>query len=61
MKKLQDLAYENKVFCIRENQKWVAGIYHAGRTIKPVRDKNREISLMKLSNELFKIIISQRR
>ena len=50
--KIKDINYEN-IFCIKEDGKWVAGVYHARRTQKPVEDKKREIALAKLANELF--------
>jgi len=52
LKKKKDLDYEN-IFCIRENGKWVAGVYHARRTQGIVEDKKQEIAIMKLANELY--------
>lgn len=55
MKKIKEISVKN-VFCIRENGKWVAGIYNAGRTIKPIGDKNQAFALALLANELFKLL-----
>ena len=52
----KDLSYKNTIFCIKENGQWVAGVYHQGRTVTPVKDKKQEIALIKLSNYLWTLI-----
>jgi hypothetical protein len=53
--RMKDLSYEN-IFCIRENGQWVSGVYHTGRTIKPISDKSKNLALARLANELFLMI-----
>jgi hypothetical protein len=51
----KDLSYKNRIFCIRENNQWVAGVYHRGITFCSANDKKQEIALIKLCYNLVEL------